>query len=140
MKLSKIINKVIALVTKIRAYWDRELPKRHPNYPLVNPGEDSGPPPPEQKQLENFLAGLPEEMIFQLALVKDMLWGNFTINDLPKLYQEVKERYETPELAALLLAHKAALADELTDGLAELEKRGIDVDNLPIKAAVNASS
>jgi hypothetical protein len=140
MKLSEIINDVITLVRKIRAYWARELPQRHPNYPLVNPGENSGPPPPEQKQLEDLLAGLPEDAIFQLALVKDLAWGNFTVDDLPKRYHKVKERYETPESAAFLLANNAGLADDLTDGLAELEKQGMDVDDLPVKATVNATT
>jgi hypothetical protein len=139
MKLSEIINEVIPLATKIHEYWDRELPKRHPNYPLVNPGEDSGPPPPEQKQLEDLLAGLPEEIIYQLALVTESAIGSVTIDGLPKRYQEVKQRFGTPELTAFLLANKMSWDEYLMEDLAEFERRGIDVDNLPLQSGISAT-
>ena len=50
MKLSETVKEVIALAEVIRNYWDTELPKRHPDYPFVHPGEDSGPPPPEEER------------------------------------------------------------------------------------------
>jgi hypothetical protein len=42
MKLSETARDVIALADAIRDYWAAELPKRHPNYPLVNPGKTLG--------------------------------------------------------------------------------------------------
>ena len=69
MKLSETVNEVIALAEAIRTYWDAELPKRHPDYPWVHPGEDDGPPPPEQKKLEDLLASLPEDVVYKLALL-----------------------------------------------------------------------
>ncbi len=52
MKLSETVSEVIALAEAIRNYWDAELPKRHPDYPFVHPGEDDGPPPPEEQKLK----------------------------------------------------------------------------------------
>lgn len=36
MNISEAVNKVIDLSGKIRDYYDAELPKRFPNYPLVD--------------------------------------------------------------------------------------------------------
>jgi len=68
MKLSQAAEKVISLATAIQEYWDRELPKRYANYPLVAPGEDSGPPPPEEAELREFLESLPTDDLHKLAL------------------------------------------------------------------------
>ena len=42
MKLHTAASKVIDLAKTVRDYWATELPKRHPNYPLVDP--DAGHP------------------------------------------------------------------------------------------------
>jgi hypothetical protein len=49
MMFSQTAAEVIGLATAIRGYWNTELPKRHPNYPVVSLGEDSGPPPPPEE-------------------------------------------------------------------------------------------
>ena len=41
MKLSELVRQVIRLGDASRAYWDRELPKHHPHYPVIRAGEDS---------------------------------------------------------------------------------------------------
>jgi hypothetical protein len=70
MKFSETVNRVIGLATKIREYWDRELPKRHPNYPILNsPDDDDGPPPPEEAELREFLESLPSEDVYKLMSV-----------------------------------------------------------------------
>jgi hypothetical protein len=130
MKLSETANEVIALAEAIRDYWDAELPKRHPDYPLVHPGEDDGPPPPEEKQLKNLLEHLPADVIYKLALIANLGWGDCKTADLGKQYQKVKEKYGPPDEAAAYLASQPSLEDDLTDGLAQLKKNGIDVDQL----------
>jgi hypothetical protein len=130
MKLSQAAKKVIALAQAIREYWDAELPKRHPDYPLVHPGEDSGPPPPEEKKLRDFLSRLPEDVIYQLALIMDLGRGDFETNDLAGHYETLKETFGKPDRAASQMMAKAPLAEYLTDGLAQLKKNGIDVDHL----------
>ncbi len=130
MKLSETAKQVIGLAEAIRNYWDTELPKRHPDYPLVHPGEDSGPPPPEQKKLDKLLASLPEDVIYKLALIMKIGRGDFGPDDLAGHYQALKETFVKPEWAASQMMEKAPLADYLTDGLTELKRNGINVDQL----------
>jgi hypothetical protein len=135
MKLSEIVKKVINLREAINNYWDIELPKRHRDYPIVHEGEDSGPPPPEQKKLQEFLASLPEDMLYQLALIADLGRGIIGSRDLAEGYKKVKDRFEHAEESASLLAVRISLADALSDGLDELKKNNIDVDRMLSKPA-----
>jgi hypothetical protein len=130
MKLSEIANQVIPLAAAIRGYWEAELPKRHPQYPLVDPDADDGPPPPETEQLQNLLASLPEDIIYELRLLMDLGRMPFTIKDLARHYETLKKWYPQPAQLALVMLDNAVLADYLTDGMAELKKRGLDVDQL----------
>jgi hypothetical protein len=139
MKLSETVSKVIALAEAIRTYWDTELPKRHPDYPFVHPGEDSGPPPPEAKKLKNLLARQPEDVIYKLALIMCLGRGDFGADDLAAQYAAVKQAFGKRAWAAARIREKASLADDLQDGLAELKRRGIDVDQL-LFTSVNSRS
>jgi hypothetical protein len=130
VKLSETAQQVIALGEAIRNYWDTELPKRHPDYPFVHPGEDDGPPPPEEKQLKDLLERLPEDDLYKLALIMHLGQGYFGTEDLASHYQALKERFETPDWAIVHIMTKAPVGDDLTEGLAELKKSGIDVDAL----------
>ena len=137
MKFSETLDTVIALAETIRDYWNIELPKRHPDYPWVHPGEDSGSPPPEEKILTEFLLGLPEEDIYKIALVLSVGRWQFGTDDLASHYEEMKERFGNPDEAVALLVSKASLADCLEAGLAELKKDRIDVDQ-PSFLSVNS--
>lgn len=139
MKLLEAANEVIAFAEAIRDYWDAELPKRHPDYPLVHAGEDSGPPPPEEKKLKDFLARLPEDIVYKLALILYLGRGDFGTDDLTGHYEELKRRFGRPEEAAAQMVGKASLADYLTDGLAELRSNGIDVDRLTFQSVHSGS-
>jgi hypothetical protein len=132
MKLSEAAREVIDQARAIRAYWDAELPKRHPNFPLVNPGEDSGPPPPEEDELRKLLASLPAEDVYKLALMMHLGRGDFGTDELAENFENLKASLETPELAMTHLINKAPLAEYLSDGLEELERHGIDVDQLDL--------
>jgi hypothetical protein len=138
MALSQTAQEVITLADAIRHYWDTELPKRHPNYPMITPGEDSGPPPPEKKRLRDLLGNQPEEVIYSLVLIMYLGRGDFGAEKLAEQYEEVKKRFAKPEWAVAQMMEKAPLGDYLRDGLAELSKAGIDVDSLrfpPVRAA-----
>jgi hypothetical protein len=138
MKLSEIVAKVSGLNEAISDYWEAELPKRHPNYPLVNPGEDddNGPPPPEEEELEELLRSLPEDKIYQLLLVLYIGRQEFDTSDLPGKYQSLKERYDDPrEEASVWLGQRGFIADFLATGVDKLKRHNIDVDHLPIKPA-----
>ena len=133
MKLSDAAMKVIHLAKVIREYWEAELPKRHPNYPVMNPGEQPLPPPPEEKRLAKLFASLPEDMVYQIGLLMYLGSGGFDVRDIADFYRSLKENFDNvADLASVLIA-KAPLADYLQDGLAELRKHEIDVDKLALK-------
>jgi hypothetical protein len=135
MKLSQAVEKVITLAKAIREYWETELPKRHPDYPLVRPGEKPLPPPAQEKQLTKLFASVPDEFVFQIALLMYLGRGDFDADDLEEQYETLRENFDNADALASQLTQKAPLADYLQDALAELEKHGIDLDRLPLKAA-----
>ena len=135
MKLSQVLPEVIRLSQAISDYWETELPKRHPHYPLEYPGEDSGPPPPEEKTLRDLLDGLPEDALYKIALVMYLGCRHFGTDKLASEYQRLKEEFGPREEAVAVLAAMASLGDDLSDGLEELRKAGIDVDKMNFKAA-----
>lgn len=101
MKLCHIAKEAIALATAIRSYWDTELPKRHPNYPVVSPGEDSGPPPPEERQLRNLLLSLSEEDIYKVLLLMSLGRGDVGPADLAGHFELLKKRFPKTSTPAL---------------------------------------
>jgi len=130
MNLSSIVEEVIALSEAAQAYWDRELPKRHPEYPIIRPGEDSGPPPEEENKLRLLLTGLPPDTLYKLALIMNLAWGNFTKDDLADRFEDLKKTRGEPEWLVAQMVEKGSLAEDLFDGLEQLKKHHIDVDHL----------
>jgi Protein of unknown function (DUF3775) len=126
---------VIALARAIRVYWNAQLPKRHPGYPVMHRDEDSGPPPPENAKLKEFLAGLPPEMVYQLVLVMYLGRGDFGTADLAEHCEQIKTTLGKPEWAISQMMGKAPLADYLTDGLDKLKRSRINADKLFTKAS-----
>jgi hypothetical protein len=135
MTLSAAAQKVIDLAREVRDYYAAELPKRHPNYPLVDNDEDTVPPPLEEKELRAFLASLSTEMIYQLLLIMYLGRGDLDAGDLARFYDDLKGMFGNPGYAASQMLDKAPLADYLLDGLEELRKHQIDVNKLPLKKA-----
>src|SRR5258708_872080 len=122
MKLSEAAERVIGLAKVIREYWETELPKRHPGYPVMNPGEQPLPPPPEEKKLAKLFASLPEDMVYQIGLLMYLGRGDFDVHELADYYKTLKENFDSATALASRLIDKAPLADYLQDGLAELQK------------------
>jgi hypothetical protein len=136
MKLSEVVNRVMDLALRIRAYYDAEIPKRLRKYPLVQEGEEEPPPPGEEKELNEFLQTLPDEMIYQLVLIVYLYRGYFSTDDLGGAYDGLKENVgEREDAISELMRDAPVLADELTDGLEELHKHRLNVDRLPLKKA-----
>jgi hypothetical protein len=133
MKLSEAANRVIDFARKVREYYSTELPKHHPNYPVVGPDEENVPPPPEEKELRDFLSALSDETIYQLILIMYLGRGDFGTDDLAGYYESLKGTLGDPEHAASQMMDKAPLADYLVDGLEELRKHKINVDKMPLK-------
>jgi hypothetical protein len=139
MKLSEVVRQVIRLGDVSRAYWDRELPKHHPHYPMIRAGEDSGPPPPEDAQIEALLKSLPEDQLYTLILLMYVGRGDFSADHLLPAYQAMKETFPTKDLAIAQMTGKRTLAEYLTDALEEIEKRHINLDSLDFTSIVAAS-
>lgn len=135
MKLSETLKKVIDLARTIDDYWERELPKRHPQYPIVQEGADSGPPPPEEKRLRDLFKSLSDETIYKIALIMHLGRDDFNIQNIAESYKSIKERYKKAEHAANRMIFYSPLADQLFEGLEKLTEEGIDVDKLPLRQA-----
>ena len=139
MKLSEAVREVIRLGDASRAYWDRELPKHHPHYPVIRAGEDSAPPPPEDAQIQALLKSLPEDQLYALLLLMYVGRGDFSAHHLLPAYQTMKETFPSKDLAIAQIMGMKTLAEYLTDALEEIQKRHIDLDNLKFASPVAVS-
>jgi hypothetical protein len=133
MKLSDVASKVVDLGDKIRDYYEKELPKAFRNYPLVSPGETEPPPPPEEKKLRQFLSSLPDELLQQLIVIMQFGWLAFGPAELAERQEAMRAEFADREYAIARLMNEPTLALQLMEGLDELRKHNIDVDNLPLK-------
>jgi hypothetical protein len=140
LKLSEAAKKIITLAGRIRSYYDTELPKRYPQYPIIQIGEEGPPPPPDEKALRKFMTELPADLIYQLVLVMYIGRGDFGVEDLAGSYGYMKEKFADPKWAAWQMMEKTPLADYLSDGLALLEEHAIDVDKLPVENQERANT
>jgi hypothetical protein len=139
MKLSEAVREIIRLGDASRAYWDRELRRHHPHYPKIRAGEDSGPPPPEDAQIQALLNSLPEDQVYALILLMYVGRGDFSADHLLAAYQTMKETFPTKDLAVAQMTEMRTLVEYLTDALEELQKRNIDLDRLKFATAAGVS-
>jgi hypothetical protein len=128
MKFSDAAAEVVRLANARRAFWESELPKHHPDYPLVRPSERRAPPPPEDARLRSLLATLPEEVVYKLILTMYLGRGDFGTTGLDHEYAELKKTFPQARIAASQMGGKVPLGDYLRDGLAKLERAGVDLD------------
>ena len=139
MKLSEVVRELIRLGDASRAYWDTELPKHHPHYPVILAEERSAPPPPEDAQIQALLNSLPEDQLYAVALLTYLGRGDFTADHLIRAYQTIKEILPSMELAISQITGQKALGEYLTDAMAEIQKRHINLDSLTFPSAVAVS-
>jgi hypothetical protein len=132
MRTSEAASRVIDLARKVREYYATELPKHYPNYPVIGPDEASASPPPEEKELRDFLSTLPADLLYQLMLIMYLGRGDLGAEDLAAYYEALKGTFGEPQQATAQLMDKAPLADYLLDGLEELRKHRINVDRMPL--------
>ncbi len=130
MKLSEAVRELIRLGDASRTYWDRELPKRHPRYPIIRAGEESPPPPPEDAEIESLLTSLPEDQLYTLILLMYVGAGRFSADRLLDAYQTMKETFYSKDLVIAQMTGMKALAEDMIDATDELRKRHIDLDSL----------
>jgi hypothetical protein len=139
MKFSEAVREIIRLGDASRAYWDRELPKHHPHYPKIRAGEDSGPPPPEDAQIQALLESLPEDQLYALILLMYVGSGDFSADHLLPAYQTMKEMFPSKDLAIAQMTENWTLAEYLTDAMEEIQKRNIDLDSLKFTSTAGVS-
>jgi hypothetical protein len=136
MSLSEVADKVIGLARKAYDYYAAELPRWHPNYPLVGPDDREPPPPPEEVELQSYLAALPEDLLYQL-LVMYLGLHYFTTQDIAGAYKSLHGAFADKHQAVSEMMDMATLADVLSYGLEELRHHNINVDKLPLKKGVH---
>jgi hypothetical protein len=131
MKVSEVVKQVIHLAEAIYEYWETELPKRHPDYPLVHEGEVEGPPPPQEAELRTLLMKLPAKMLYELLLIMHLGRGSrFDPRDVVGGFAEMKDRFPTRKWGVEFLVQQVLLGDYLTQGLAKLSAHNISVDKM----------
>jgi hypothetical protein len=82
MKLSTVVQKVIRPGDASRAYWDRELPRHHPHYPVIGAGEKSAPVPSEDVKIKALLTRIPESHLHTIMLHAYVGRGDFRLGNL----------------------------------------------------------
>src|SRR5262249_44240776 len=129
MKVSEIVREVIRLGDASRAYWDRELPRHHPHYPVIRAGEAPAPSPPEDTQIQKLLESLPENQLYALILLTYVGRGDFSADHIQAEYPTIRENFPSKEMAIAQLTGKTTLSEYLTDALEEMKKRHIDLNS-----------
>lgn len=139
MTFQEAAAETLRLADTIRAYWDRELPKNHRDYPFVSPGEPEVPPPPEKEELRRFLDSLDTETVLALAAVMDLgLWDDGPDRLAEKL-REAAAAQMSRERATLLLAERTMMAYYLRRGLDRLRGSGLDAREVLESSAATAA-
>jgi hypothetical protein len=139
MTLSEVVREIIRLGDASRSYWDRELPRDHPHYPLIVAGEKETPPPPEDAQILSILENLPEDQLYAVALLMYLGRGDVIATQIPSAFLTVKKILPSKDLAIDQLMSQTALAEYLADAVAEAQKRHINLDDLAPSGAVAVS-
>ena len=134
MKLSETMKQIIGLAESIRSYWDSELPKRHPKYPIVSPDGDDGPPPAEEQKLKDLFSSLTEDDIYKTLLTVYLGRGDFDTSDLDGEYGFLKEMFGKSDQAVSRMVAQAPLGEYLEEGMVELSRHRIDIDDLRLSA------
>ncbi len=131
MKFTDTVRRVIELGAASREYWNRELRKRHPNYPILTPGtsEDDIPPPPEQTELWAFLRALPPEQVYRLIALMYLGREDFPAAEYEEQVRHMPDAFPVVDWAIGQMVEKAPLADYLADGLSFAEDTGVVIDH-----------
>jgi hypothetical protein len=131
-----IIRELIRLGERSHAYWDQQLPRRHPKYPLIQPGEDSGPPPPEDAEIQQLLNTLPERDLYILLTLMYVGRGDFDLHHFKSGYRKMKDSFPSRDLVIDQMTGTQVLSEYLADALEEIEQSHLNVDSPSFEASV----
>jgi hypothetical protein len=129
MTRTEALHELIRLGERSRAYWDTELPKRHPKWPFVQDGESSGPPPPEDGEIHKLLASLSEEDLYLLCGLMYVGPGGFNTERLKRAYRRTRDAFPSREMVIDHMVGNLGLSEDLTDAWEAAQKRHIDLDS-----------
>ncbi len=124
------LNRIIELANAIQSYWDRELPKAHPDYPLVKEGETSPPEPTQQKALQAFVNSLPEVQLHKALLAVRVGRGDISPDNIIDGYAQLKREFPNKDSAVGRILDTTALGDYLSDGVERLKRESVDIDSV----------
>lgn len=135
MRFSEAAAEVIRLAEARRNYWDTELPKHYPEYPLIRASDQRPPSPPEDVELRRLFSRLEPEVIYKLILTMYLGRDDFAPRNLERHYADMKTTFPEARIAASQMAGKVPLGNYLRDGLERLSRAGIDLDHVSLEPA-----
>ncbi len=135
MTRTEALKELIRLGRRSRRYWERELPKCHPKWPLVQSGESSAPPPPEDAEIQELLRSLREEDLYLLCLLMYVGRGDFDIDHLGPAYRKTRDAFPSREVAIDQMVGRPELSEYLMDAWEEVQERRIDLDSPSFETA-----
>ena len=131
MLLSEAVARVIDLAGQVRAYYDRELPRYHRDYPIVHPDEVEPVAPPVEGELRAYLESLPGDIIAGLVTIMRLGRYDYKVASLAENFDLWKGEFDRSEQTATReLLREVPLAAYLEDGIEELRRHDLDVDRL----------
>lgn len=137
MTRTELIQELIRLGEISREYWSEELPKRHPKYPIVQEGEDSGPLPLADRQIRDLLQNLTESELYILLTLMYLGRGDFDLDHLKSGYAKMQRMFTKREMIIDQLAGKPGFSEYLMDAMDEIKQRHIDLDNPSFEVALS---
>ncbi len=138
MKLSDELPEIIRLAKAIQAYWDVELPRRHPNYPFIEKGADDGPPPPEVAELRTLLETLSEEQIYTLLTLQYIGRTHSHLGEWERVSNNMHQAFPRHAQAIAVLLIMPLVGFFLQEALDQVEKAGLDIDNFVLPSVLQA--
>ncbi len=135
MKFSEVVERVVNLSATINAYWDTELHKLHPRYPLIDdPDIPDPPPPPQAEEMRQLLRARPAEEVRKLMAIYRLGVGYFRPGEFPGPARPDGLPEPTTDGIIDELA-SGDLSEFLLVGVHELRATGIDLNALEPVAA-----
>src|SRR5688500_9727483 len=106
MPFSDTVKRVMDLAGAIQEFWDVELRKWHPKYPIVgDEGQYTGPPPPEEAELRDLLRSLPPADLYKLMALAELGWGPYPAATFPERWRNMaRDHPDTEEAISDLIA------------------------------------
>lgn len=127
MKPTEVLPKIIRLGEASQEYWDGELPKHHPNYPLIDDSSETSPRrPPMDDEIESILSKLPEDQLYAVASLMYLGRGDFGSDRFSETCHEVRGKFPSTSVAIRHIMAKP-LAEYLADAMESAENNHINI-------------